>query len=113
MLCDDRIPPLYPDVPSILADAAAASTITQGLTSFLSPVPQASWNNDEYKGRIAYIRTVNDTGTPLFLQQMMIDNSGVEWVVKDIESGHSPQLSQPEKFSELLLDLGKGFEGQN
>ncbi|KAF2789976.1 hypothetical protein K505DRAFT_352239 [Melanomma pulvis-pyrius CBS 109.77] len=111
VFCDERIAPLYPDVPPVIAEAAAASTMVQGLTSFFSPIPRASWDSDDYKGRVAYIRTVNDTGFPLSLQQMLIDSTGdVEWIVKDIESAHSPQLSHPEKLTEMLLDLAKGFE---
>jgi hypothetical protein len=59
---------------------------------------------------VAYIRTVNDTGLPLFVQQMMIDNaSDADWIVKYIESDHSPQLSKPEKLSEMLVDLARKF----
>jgi hypothetical protein len=102
---------LYPEVSPALADAAAASTVAQGLTAFYSPMPRASWDSDAFKDRVAYIRTVNDTGLPLFAQQMMLDNTkDVDWIVKDIESDHSPQLSHPEKLSELLLDLARIFE---
>ncbi|KAF1963781.1 alpha/beta-hydrolase [Byssothecium circinans] len=109
--CDDPIPPLYPEVPPTLASAAAASTIAQGLTSFYSPMPRASWDSDGFKNRVAYIRTVKDTSVPVFVQQVMIDNAkGAEWVVKDIESDHSPHLSQPEKFCGMLLELARQFE---
>jgi hypothetical protein len=109
--CDDRIPPLYPEVPPTLASAAAASTIAQGLTSFYSPIPRASWDSDEFKNRVAYIRTMNDTAVPVFVQQMMIDNAkGAEWVIQDIESDHSPHLSQPETFCRMLLELAGQYE---
>jgi len=74
-------------------------------------MPKASWDSDEFKDRVAYIRTVNDTALPVFVQQMMIDNAkGAEWVVKDIESDHSPHLSKPDKFCEILLELARTFE---
>jgi hypothetical protein len=41
---------------------------------------------------------------------MLLDGTGVEWIVKDIESGHSAQLAQPEKLVTILVDLVKGFE---
>jgi hypothetical protein len=41
---------------------------------------------------------------------MMLDGTGVEWIVKDIESGHSPQLSQPEKLISILVELAKAFQ---
>jgi hypothetical protein len=44
---------------------------------------------------------------------MMIDNAtGPAWKVKEIQSDHSPHLSHPEKFTEVLLELVKGFEEQ-
>ncbi|KAF2242846.1 hypothetical protein BU26DRAFT_510087 [Trematosphaeria pertusa] len=107
--CDDRIPPLFQDVPADLADAAAVSAMAQGMTSFTSPCPRATWDSDEYKGRVAFIRTLNDACIPLPVQQMMIEGTGVDWIVKDIESGHSPQISQPEKLTAMLVDLAKGF----
>ncbi|CAI6292317.1 unnamed protein product [Periconia digitata] len=109
--CDNPIPVLYPEVPSILASTAAGSTLPQGLESFYTPVPRASWDSEFFKNRVAYIRTANDTTIPAFVQTMSIENAqGPEWVVKDIKSDHSPHLSHPEKFCEIILELAKGFE---
>lgn len=107
--CDDRIPLLYQDVPKDLMDVVAVSAIAQGMTSFTSPVPRATWDSDVYKGHIAFIQTLNDAAIPLQVQQMMLDGTGVDWIVKDVESGHSPQISQPEKLKTVLIDLAKGF----
>ncbi|KAF2739910.1 alpha/beta-hydrolase [Polyplosphaeria fusca] len=109
--CDDRIPPLLQDVPPELADVCAVSAMAQGMTSFTSPCPRASWDDEAYKGKVAYIRTTNDACIPFPVQQMMLDGSGVDFIVKDIESGHSAQVAQPEKLTQILLDLAKGFEG--
>ena len=85
--------------------------MAQGLTAFYSPCPQASWDREAFKDRVAYIRTAKDTGFPVVVQQMMIDNAtGVDWIIKDIDSDHSPQLSKPEELSEILLNLAKEFE---
>jgi hypothetical protein len=74
-------------------------------------MPRTSWDSNYFKDRVAYVKTRNDTAVPAFVQQMMIDNAtGAEWVVKDIESDHSPHLSHPEKLTEILLELIKGFE---
>lgn len=81
------------------------------MTSFTTPVPRTSWDDDAYKGRIAFIRTLQDAAVPLQMQQKMIEDTGVEWSVRDIDSGHSPQLSQPEKLAGMLVELAKGFEG--
>lgn len=41
---------------------------------------------------------------------MLLDGTGVDWVVKDIESGHLPQLSQPEKLTIIIVELVLRFE---
>lgn len=41
---------------------------------------------------------------------MMIDASGVEIAIKDVESGHSPQLSHPEDFTKIIVELSQTFE---
>lgn len=76
-------------------------------------MPRATWDSDVFRSRVAYIRTLNDTAVPVSVQQMMIDNAkGAEWIIKDIESDHSPHLSQPEKFCEMLLELARQFESK-
>jgi hypothetical protein len=59
---------------------------------------------------VAFIRTLNDAAIPISVQQMMLDGTGVEWIIRDIESGHSPQVSQPEKLTALVLALVADFE---
>jgi hypothetical protein len=53
---------------------------------------------------------LNDAAIPLQVQQMMLEGTGVEWIIKDIESGHSPQLAHPGKMTAILVELAKGFE---
>ena len=108
--CDDPKPPLYQDVPSLLADAAVLSAISHGLTSFKSPCPAASWDADAFKGRCAYIRTLNDQAVPFPVQNMMLEGTGQAWIIKDIETGHSPQFAAPERLSNIILELAKHFE---
>ncbi|OKL63244.1 hypothetical protein UA08_01842 [Talaromyces atroroseus] len=108
--CDDPRPPLFNDLPSELADASAMSSMSQGMTSFTSPCPAASWNTEAFKGRIAYIKTVNDAAVPYQAQSMMLQASGQEWITRDIETGHSAQLAAPEKLAEMLLEIAKQFE---
>lgn len=105
------IPALFNQVLATLATAAATSAIAQGLTSFNSPCPPTTWDSEHFKGRLAYIRTVYDALILLDTQQAMIDGTGVEWIVKDIESDHSPQLSRAEELVGILVDLATVFEG--
>lgn len=108
--CDDPRPPLFGDLPSDLADAAVLSCISQCKTSFTSPYPAASWDEEAYKGRLAYIKTVNDQAVPYAAQTMMLEATGQEWITRDMETSHSPQLAAPEKLADILVELAKHFE---
>jgi hypothetical protein len=94
-----------------MQDAIVLSTLHPSLASFKSPCPRASWDEQAFKGRIAYIRPVKDQGIPAQVQNMMIEGTGVEWIVQDIDTGHSPQLVAPERLCDMLLELAKLFEG--
>lgn len=80
------------------------------MTSFTSPIPPASWNTDAFKGRIAYIKTVNDKAIPYEAQSMMLQASGQEWITRDIETSHSAQLAAPERLADILVEVAKQFE---
>jgi len=111
LTCDDPGPPLYNDVtPKDLQDVIVMSTLCPSYASWHSPCPPASWKSEAFKDRIAFIRTTKDQGIPLEVQNMMIQGTGVEWIIKDIETGHSPQLVEPEKLCDMLVDLAKQFE---
>ncbi|KAH8705126.1 hypothetical protein BGW36DRAFT_366922 [Talaromyces proteolyticus] len=108
--CDDPKPPLFIDLPSELADSAVLSCVSRGKTSFTSPCPAASWDTEAFNGRLAYIKTVNDRAVPYEAQSMMLQATGQEWITRDIETGHSPQLAAPEKLADILVELAKRFE---
>ncbi|KAL8900041.1 MAG: hypothetical protein Q9207_005889 [Kuettlingeria erythrocarpa] len=107
--CDDPKPPLFHDVSPALADAAVMSCVSQCLTSFKSPCPAATWDAEAFKGRCAYIRTLDDQAVPYEVQNMMIQGTGQEWITRDIETGHSAQLAAPEKLSSIVIELAEHF----
>ena len=101
---------MYQDVSPVLADAAILSARSHSLTSFRSPCPAATWDTEAFRGRCAYIRTLNNQAIPYEAQNMMLQGTGQEWITKDIETGFSPQLAAPETLSSMLLDLARQFE---
>lgn len=70
--------------------------------AFESPAPSAVWTEPEFVGKLAFLRCKQDQAIPLFLQDMFVQRSGVEWMVKDIEAGHSPWASQPKEVMKSL-----------
>jgi len=111
LTCEDPAPPLFSDVtPQAYQDAMVLSTICPSLASFNSPCPRASWDSEAFKGRIAFIRTANDRAVPYEVQNMLIQGTEQDFIVKDIETGHNAQLVEPEKLSGILVELAKQFE---
>ncbi|KAI1383941.1 uncharacterized protein F4822DRAFT_433891 [Hypoxylon trugodes] len=103
LTCDDP-------APKLVQDAIAMSTLCPSFASFHSPCPKASWSSEHYKGRIAYIRAVKDVGIPLEGQNMMLKGTGVEWIENDIDTGHSPQIVQPETLLVIFIELAEQWE---
>ncbi|KAL8677361.1 MAG: hypothetical protein Q9186_006196 [Xanthomendoza sp. 1 TL-2023] len=108
--CEDPKPPLFHDVPSVLAHAAVMSCVNQSLTSFRSPCPAASWDTEAFKDRCAYIKTINDQAIPSEVQNMLLQGTGQEWITMDIETGHSAQLAAPDKLSKMIIEIAKKIE---
>ncbi|PYH92263.1 hypothetical protein BO71DRAFT_420944 [Aspergillus ellipticus CBS 707.79] len=103
--CDDPNPPLFYDVEPALADAAVQTALSQGLTSFASPCPEASWNRDGFRDRVAYIHTLKDRALPYEAQVAMVQGAGVEWITRDVDCGHSVQLSSAaEELTRIVLE---------
>lgn len=67
------------------------------------------YGTKHYDRRKVYIHTSKDETLPPFAQDLYTEKSGVEWDVKRIETGHSPFLSQPERLSEMVVDVVRGF----
>ncbi|KAF7925185.1 hypothetical protein BELL_0866g00020 [Botrytis elliptica] len=112
LTCADPGPPLYSDVtPLVFQNAIVNSTLCPSYASWHSPCPRASWDQESFKGKIAFIRTLNDTGIPLQFQDMFMQSTGEEWIVRDMDTGHSPQLVQPERVCDVLIELARGFGG--
>lgn len=104
--------PFYGDVPAPLAASATAEMLPQALLSFRTPSPPSAWSDSVYDGCRGYIRCIEDAAIPLVAQKAMVDHSGVEWDVKELKSGHSPQLSMPDKVAELVIGWAKSWTGE-
>ncbi|OJI83104.1 hypothetical protein ASPTUDRAFT_57072 [Aspergillus tubingensis CBS 134.48] len=108
--CDEPKPPLFYDVEPTLADAACQTSLSQGLTSFSSPCPEASWGSEAFKDRIAYIHTTEDHAVPYPAQTAMVQATGAKWITRELATGHSAQLSAPEELTKTILELVKQWE---
>ncbi|KAL3464870.1 Alpha/Beta hydrolase protein [Aspergillus heterothallicus] len=103
--CDDPTPPLFGDVEPTLAAAAVQTSLSQGLTSFSSPCPAASWNEAGFADRIAYVYTRQDRAVPYEAQVAMVQATGAKWITRELDCGHSAQLAKPEELRDVILGL--------
>lgn len=79
------------------------------MNALMSPSPPSAWADPGYSGRRAYIRCSQDATIPVFAQDLMVKYSGVEWVIKDFDTSHSPYLSRPAELAECLVGLAEDF----
>ena len=41
---------------------------------------------------------------------MILEATGQDWIIRDIETGHSPQLAAPETLCSIIVELAEHFE---
>ncbi|MDI1486709.1 MAG: hypothetical protein OHK93_005969 [Ramalina farinacea] len=97
-------------------DDTAAATLVDGLVphstaAFESKVSAPAWAEDAYRGRLAYLRTTKDEAFPSHAQDHAMQSSGVGWAVSDLEAGHAPYASCPERVVEAVGRVIGGFGG--
>jgi pimeloyl-ACP methyl ester carboxylesterase len=76
---------------------------TEPLTPFINPVVLTEQNFGSVKK--VYIKTLQDHVVSPYLQNKMIETGKVESVYQ-INTGHSPFLSQPDELSSILTKIG-------
>ena len=65
-----------------------------------------AWAEDRvFDDRRLFIRSMLDQALPVFVQDMFVQRSGVQWTVKDVDAGHSAWASQTEKVAALILEF--------
>ncbi|KAL8747124.1 MAG: hypothetical protein Q9190_000947 [Brigantiaea leucoxantha] len=86
---------LFNNVDPAVASKLEESLLPHATLAFETPAPAPAWADPEYSGKIVFVKCLQDMALPLFVQDMFIQRSGVPWVVKELEAGHSPCSSHP------------------
>ena len=112
-LCTVSIPIeiFYHDVDPATAESLAASLDPQASLVFTSTAPAPAWAEPAYQGKLAYLRCTDDRASPPPLQDLFWQRSGADWIVKDMDSSHSPFATKPTEVVELVLELVEKFCG--
>ncbi|PSN69468.1 hypothetical protein BS50DRAFT_675602 [Corynespora cassiicola Philippines] len=97
-------------VPEASFRANLAKMVGEGKRCLTSKSPAQGWADEGFEGRRAYVRAVRDTCLTAEQQEQMIEASGVEWMVEDLDAGHEVCKTHVEPLVELISQLMFGFE---
>ena len=100
---------MFNDVEQSEADRLTGLLRPHSLRAFDSSAPPAAWKEPEFAGKLVYIRCLRDQALPPVLQDMFMENSGVEWKVKELDASHSPFVSKPEELVKILVESAQQF----
>jgi hypothetical protein len=59
---------------------------------------------------LGFIKNTLDVALPLPVQNMFLERcEGTEWVIREVEAGHSPFVSKPKELVELIREFEQIF----
>ncbi|KAI1392359.1 alpha/beta-hydrolase [Hypoxylon trugodes] len=102
---------LYNDCDPALAAKLEKEMTPHACLAFETKATAPAWADKAFDGKRAYIRTVDDSCNPTFVQNLWLEKSKVKWDVVDFKTGHMPFVSQPEKLAAQIAKLVNGFLG--
>ena len=95
---------LYGDMedPALVPELEAAMLPT-ALSALETPSPPQAWKEEEFNGRRAYIRTLDDQCNPIQLQDAWLEKSNVVWDIAELKSSHCPFISRPQDVVDIVV----------
>lgn len=111
----DPIPPFYGLATESVAKNAVSLLKPHAVIAMDTPSPRPAWQEAEYNAsdsypcRRAFIRCLRDETIRMETQVKSVEDSGVDWVVKDLDSDHCPWLCMEAEFLAVLKDVVDGF----
>lgn len=99
----------YQDVDPGTANSLVGSLRPHAMLAFVSPTGNPAWAEPAFENKLAYLRCTQDQAIPAALQDNVIERSGVRWMVRDIDAGHSPWVSKPKEVVEAIIEFAEQF----
>ncbi|POS70991.1 hypothetical protein DHEL01_v210612 [Diaporthe helianthi] len=100
---------LYNDCDPGRAAELSSSLIPHAYSAFQTRSTAPAWADAAFDGRRAYVRTLDDHCNPVFVQDLWLEKSKVQWDVVDLKTGHMPFVSQPAALAAEVIKFAKGF----
>ncbi|KAL7951827.1 alpha/beta-hydrolase [Trichoderma barbatum] len=104
-----QVDTFYHDCSSELASSIVATLKPHSVEAIKTAPSAVRWQDKVYDGRRAYIRCLQDKALPVEIQDHFIARTEVEWLVKTVDSSHSPFLSMPAKLTGVLQEIIEEF----
>ena len=109
MTVDNPTYVFYNDLPEPRLSKAIDDLKFQSQNALSSPSPPSAWGDTAYDRRRGYIRSLRDHCIPTIAQEMMVKYSGIEWALKEIDSGHVPFLSRTDELISIVVKMAGNF----
>ncbi|KAL7938504.1 hypothetical protein V8C35DRAFT_288281 [Trichoderma chlorosporum] len=100
---------LFNDCSNDIASSVMATLKPHSVEAMKTAPSAIGWQSKAYDGRRAYIRALKDNALPIKVQDHLIARSGVEWMMKTLDSSHSPFLSMPDELTRVLQEIVDEF----
>ncbi|KAK7736120.1 hypothetical protein SLS53_007147 [Cytospora paraplurivora] len=100
---------LYNDVDRVLADELESQMQPHAYLAFETKATAPAWADKAFDERRVYVRTLDDTCNPLFVQDAWLEKTKVRWDVVDFKTGHMPFVTQPALLAGQIVKFVKGF----
>lgn len=102
----DPVSVLSADIEPSVAQTNAAEIIPHATLAFKSPSPTPAWTDAAaFQGRLAYLVCTEDLAVPKFGQEAMMQGTGQEWIVKELQGSHNaPFLSNKKQEAVDAVD---------
>lgn len=71
--------------------------------------PPTAWQDNAFDGRRGYVCALQDRAFPYSVQRTVIEATGVDFTVKELDCGHSPSLSHPQQLADVVVEMASTF----
>lgn len=98
---------MYNDLDPETAGRMEKALLPHAFTAFSSPITRSAWADPVLDGRRAFLKCTQDQAIPPLLQDMFVERSGVQWLVRDLEASHGAPVSKSEEVVRLISEIWK------
>ena len=90
---------------SAKAQGLAGQLGVQSAGTFDSRTGRPVWKEEGLKGKRWYVKTMKDQALPPAAQEGLIKDTGVDWRVMELDSGHCPFATRPTELADMLAGI--------